>query len=151
MLKEATLYVTMECIKLECLRKHQNSQSSITTNSSTGLSKTQFFPLSIVKRFFRKGKSFSRMFTFLKYVFFSWAYIKVLALYYYALCFKVAWANMIYFARNKFLRSLVHKKNFGLIWQIVFKLEYLFYQGYFYRVSINSAKSCRRQLFLVIL
>ena len=31
---------------------------------------------------------------------------------------------------QKFSRSLVHKKNFGLSWQVVFKLEYLFRQGW---------------------
>ena len=38
---------------------------------------------------------------------------------------------MRYFARTKFVGSLVHKKNFGLIWQVVLiiwydKLGYLF-------------------------
>ena len=32
-------------------------------------------------------------------------------------------------AGSKFFRSLVHMKNFGLIWQLVFKLGYLFFQG----------------------
>ena len=32
-------------------------------------------------------------------------------------------------AGSKFFRSLVHKKNFGLIWQLVFKLGYLFFLG----------------------
>ena len=36
--------------------------------------------------------------------------------------------DMIYFARSKFSRSLVHKKNFSLIWQVVFKLWYAFCQ-----------------------
>ena len=36
---------------------------------------------------------------------------------------------MAYFARKAFSGSLVHKKNnFGLMWQIVFKLEYLICQ-----------------------
>ena len=36
---------------------------------------------------------------------------------------KVAAADR-YFARSKFFRSLVHKKNFSMIWQVVFKLGY---------------------------
>ena len=36
---------------------------------------------------------------------------------------------MRYFVRNKFFESFVHKKNFGLIWQVVFKLGYLFLHG----------------------
>ena len=39
---------------------------------------------------------------------------------------KGAVADMRYFARSKFSRSLVHKKNFSLIWQVVFKLGYMF-------------------------
>ena len=39
---------------------------------------------------------------------------------------KVAVADVTYFARSMFLRSLVHKKKFGLIWQVVLKLKYLF-------------------------
>ena len=31
-------------------------------------------------------------------------------------------ADMRYFARSKFSMSLVHKKNFSLIWQVVFRL-----------------------------
>ena len=42
---------------------------------------------------------------------------------------KAAAKDMRYFARSKFSKSLVHKKNFGLIWPVVFKLEYLFCQG----------------------
>ena len=37
--------------------------------------------------------------------------------------------DMIYFARSKFSLSLVHKKNFSLIWQVVFRLGYVFCQG----------------------
>ena len=33
---------------------------------------------------------------------------------------------MRYFARSKFSRSLVHKKNFSLIKQVAFKLGYVF-------------------------
>ena len=33
------------------------------------------------------------------------------------------------FVRSKFSRGFVHKKKFGLIWQEVFKLGYLLYQG----------------------
>ena len=36
--------------------------------------------------------------------------------------------DMRYFAGIKFSRSLVHKKNFSLIWQVVFKLRYVFCQ-----------------------
>ena len=36
--------------------------------------------------------------------------------------FKVAATDMRYFAKSKLSRSLVHKKNFSLIWQVVFKL-----------------------------
>ena len=32
---------------------------------------------------------------------------------------------MRYLARSKFSRSLVHKKNFSFIWQVVFKLGYV--------------------------
>ena len=39
---------------------------------------------------------------------------------------KGAATDMRYFARSKFSRSLVHKKNFSLIWQVVFKLGYVF-------------------------
>ena len=42
--------------------------------------------------------------------------------------FKVAAADMRCFARSNFYRSLVHKKNFTLIWQVVFKLGYIFCQ-----------------------
>ena len=41
---------------------------------------------------------------------------------------KVAVTDMKYFATSKFSRSLVHKKNFSLIWQVVFKLGYVFCQ-----------------------
>ena len=42
---------------------------------------------------------------------------------------KVTATDMRYFAGSKLFGSLVHKKNFGLIWQVVFKLGYLFCQG----------------------
>ena len=35
---------------------------------------------------------------------------------------------MKYLARSKFSRSLLHKKKFGFIWQVVFKLGYVFFQ-----------------------
>ena len=35
---------------------------------------------------------------------------------------------MIYLARSKFSRSLLHKKKFSFIWQAVFKLGHVFYQ-----------------------
>ena len=40
--------------------------------------------------------------------------------------FKVAATDMRYFAKSKFPRSLVHKRNFSLIWQAVFKLGNVF-------------------------
>ena len=40
--------------------------------------------------------------------------------------FKVAVANMRYFTRSKFSRSLVHRKIDDLTWQVVLKLEYLY-------------------------
>ena len=39
---------------------------------------------------------------------------------------KVAATDMRYLARSKLSRCLVHKKNFSLMWQVVFKLGYLF-------------------------
>ena len=39
---------------------------------------------------------------------------------------KVAVADMRYFARSKLSKSLVHRKKFSLIWEVVFKLVYLF-------------------------
>ena len=42
--------------------------------------------------------------------------------------FKVAATDMRYFARSRLSRSLVHKKNFSLIWQVDFNLGYLFCQ-----------------------
>ena len=44
--------------------------------------------------------------------------------------FKSAVTDMRYFARSKFSISLVHKKNFSFIWQVVFKLGYVFCQGW---------------------
>ena len=41
---------------------------------------------------------------------------------------KGAVTDMRYFVRSKFSRSLVHKKNFTLVWQVVFKLGYVFCQ-----------------------
>ena len=41
---------------------------------------------------------------------------------------KVAMIDIRYFARNKLSRILFHKKNCSLIWQVVFKLKYLFCQ-----------------------
>ena len=43
--------------------------------------------------------------------------------------FKAARTDTRYFARSKFSRILVHKRNFGFIWHVVFKSEYLFCQG----------------------
>ena len=42
--------------------------------------------------------------------------------------FEVAATDMPYFGRSTFSRSLVHKKNFSLIWQVVFRLGYVFSQ-----------------------
>ena len=42
--------------------------------------------------------------------------------------FKGAVTDIRYFASSKFSWSLVHKKNFGLIWQVVFKLGYVLFQ-----------------------
>ena len=41
---------------------------------------------------------------------------------------KGAVTDMRYVARSTFSRSLVHKKSFSLIWQVVFKLGYRFCQ-----------------------
>ena len=41
---------------------------------------------------------------------------------------KAAATDMRYFPRSKLSRSLVHKKNFSLIWQVVLKLGYSFCQ-----------------------
>ena len=41
---------------------------------------------------------------------------------------KVAATDMRYFATSKLSRNLVHKKKFSLIWQLAFKLGYVFYQ-----------------------
>ena len=41
---------------------------------------------------------------------------------------KAAGIHMKYVPRSKFLKSLVHKKNFGLIRQVDFKMKYLFCQ-----------------------
>ena len=38
--------------------------------------------------------------------------------------FKIAATDIGYFATNKFSTSLILKKIFGLMWQVVFKLEY---------------------------
>ena len=42
---------------------------------------------------------------------------------------EAAVTDLRYFARNKFSKCLVDKKNFDLIWHVVFKLRYLFCQG----------------------
>ena len=51
---------------------------------------------------------------------------------------KAAATGMRYFARSKFFGSLVHNKNFGLIWQVVLKLRYLFCQGRLPLLSLNE-------------
>ena len=47
---------------------------------------------------------------------------------YYILSVKVAVTDMRYFVRSKLSRRLVHKKNFSLVWQLVFKLGYILCQ-----------------------
>ena len=42
---------------------------------------------------------------------------------------KAAATDMRYFATSKFFGSLVHKKNFGLIWKVVFELGCLNERG----------------------
>ena len=42
---------------------------------------------------------------------------------------KTAAPDTKYFVRSRFSRSLVQKKNFGLIWQVVFKLNTFFVKG----------------------
>ena len=41
---------------------------------------------------------------------------------------KDASTDMRYFGSSKLRRSLVHKKNFSFMWQVVFKLGYAFCQ-----------------------
>ena len=58
---------------------------------------------------------------------------------------KGAATDMRYFARSKFSRSLVYKKNFSLRWQVVFKLGYVFCQiGYLFWVWMNSRQICKQ-------
>ena len=45
---------------------------------------------------------------------------------------------MSYLATSKFFMSLVHKKNFSLICQVVLKLEYVFCQGRIPLLSLNK-------------
>ena len=64
---------------------------------------------------------------------------------------KAATADMRYSARSKFSMSLVHKKSFGLIWEVVFKLRYLFYnarQDNSFQFEWNR-RSHNRQLFYI--
>ena len=42
--------------------------------------------------------------------------------------FEGAVTDMRYFASSKFSRSLVHKKNSSLMWQVVFNLGHVFCQ-----------------------
>ena len=42
---------------------------------------------------------------------------------------KATVTDMSYFAKSTFSRSLVHKKDFDFIRQVVFSLEYLFVKG----------------------
>ena len=39
---------------------------------------------------------------------------------------KATWTDRRYFARSKFSKILVLKKNFDMIWQVMFNLKYLF-------------------------
>ena len=67
----------------------------------------------------------------------------------FAIFFKL-WAaatDMRYLQGDTFFGSLVYKKVFGLIWQAVFKLGYLFCQGR--KDAPFEFKSCKRQLFSV--
>ena len=41
---------------------------------------------------------------------------------------KGAATDVRYFARSKLSRSLIHRKNFSVLWQVVFKLGYVFCQ-----------------------
>ena len=41
---------------------------------------------------------------------------------------KDAATDVRYFARSKLSRSLIHRKNFSVLWQVVFKLGYVFCQ-----------------------
>ena len=54
--------------------------------------------------------------------------IKQFERYWFIVDIKGAATDMRYFAWSKFSRSLVHKYNFSLIWQVVFKLGYVFGQ-----------------------
>ena len=44
-------------------------------------------------------------------------------------CVKAAATDVRYFVRSRLPRSLGHKKNAELIWQVALKLKYLFCQG----------------------
>ena len=50
----------------------------------------------------------------------------------YGASFKVVATDTRYFTRSKLFRNLDHKKNFSLMWQAVFKLEYTFCQERYY-------------------
>ena len=50
----------------------------------------------------------------------------------YGASFKVEATDTRYLTRSKLFRNLDHKKNFSLIWQVVFKLEYTFCQERYY-------------------
>ena len=55
--------------------------------------------------------------------------------------FKAAGADMKYFSKSKFLKSLVYKKKFTLIWKAVSKLEYLSRPGSSDEISAKSEYS----------
>ena len=50
------------------------------------------------------------------------------------LFFKAAGTDMKYFSKSKFLKSLVYKKKFTLMWMAVSKLEYLSCPGSSYEI-----------------
>lgn len=72
------------------------------------------------------------------------------------LAMKIAAVEIRYFASSKFSRNLVYKNIFGLVWEVVFKLKYLFFKGgkgrveYLFYVWMNLVESHERQLFSVI-
>ena len=93
---------------------------------------TRFFLLKKVhflwNWFFDLFASLCNMFNFQNFVriiFLLMTFVKSMKL---STVIKGAATDIRQFARSKFSRSLVHKKNFSLIWQVVFKLGYVFCQ-----------------------
>ena len=63
---------------------------------------------------------------------------------------KGAATDMRYFARSKFSRSIVHKKYFSLIWQLVFKLRYYFVRrGRIPLLNLNELREKSRATIIV--